>query len=435
MEKILILFLSLSLTIAQLLPFCILPASLFIKIVRLEENMEENIEENTEEDESDMYYEEETNKNTLNLTPNYTIELDGYGTISFNSSYFSLNESLSTSNKKILRYKDNKSKIIISTVTNLSDRMDIPGYITQEIAGVDTVTNDKYMWKDWMIIKSKNQINSMNVYVAYKLSKSSKHAMWLRIDVAPETDGKLDKKCDEQFIEDLIYKMLETAKVYYIGGTVFDTPTGGYYGDKYEEETTSGNTSDWESNDEDNKVHQNTQGFIDSDISSNWDSLEVIIDNKSLKIPMTVQELIDKGFVIDDKYVEGIDYKVRAGIDLKVTVTNKSNAYIDITVVNDSNSESKPIKDCRISSMVIDTSKFKYTADMGSDYIILPGGITTEIYTDNLIKTYGTPTKNQSVQEDKKLYKKLTWINGTKRVTIYCGVVAYINKIEIDSDY
>lgn len=434
MKQLVVLGLSLTLTVAQLLPFCILPTSLFLKLVNIEKNIEdygnaEGIDTSTENNVSS-----EVSKVKVTI-PNYTLELEGYGTFGFHSSYFSVVDSLTTNVKKTIRYKDNKSKITVSYITGLSSDIDIPGYITREVAGVDTVTNDKYrldvFGKEWMIVPSKNQVDGMNVYVCYLLSKSSTHAIWMRIDVDPSVDNDVELN----FKDDILFRMLESVNVYYIGDTVFDTPTGGYYADKEDSgDGTSGDTEGWESNDDDNNVYQPTQGFVNADISKNWDSLEVIIKGKKLKVPCTVTELNNLGFVIDDSSNMGLEDVISAGASVELTATNKGNAYININVFNDSNSEDKKVKDCRISSIDIDLSNFKYIADMSQDYIILPGGITTEVYTDDIVKTYGTPTKNESIQDNGSITKKLTWQLGSKRVTIYSGVVAYITRIEIDSN-
>lgn len=434
MKKLVVLGLSLSITVAQLLPFCILPMSLGLKLANIESSEIDYSSGDTNKKPtiSEVITPDQYGPTTI---PNSTLEIEGYSTFGYHTGHFTLVDSLSTNIKKVLRYKDNKTKLTVSYITGLNAGMDIPGYITKSVAGVDTVTNDKYEWEIfgdyWMVVPSKNQVDGMNVYVLYRVSKDYTHAIWMRLDIAPE----LDENTEAKFKEDILFRMLESVRIYYIGDTVFDTPTGGYYADKDNvSDKPSGDTSGWESNDEDNQVYQPTQGFINADISNNWDSLEVIINKKKLKVPMTVTELVNQGFVIDDSSSMKIEDPITAGASVELMATNKSNAYIQITVVNDSNSSDNKVKDCRISKMTIDLSNFKYIADMGSDYIVLPGGITTEVYTDSIINTYGTPSKNESIQDGSGLIKKLTWVSGSKRITIYSGVVAYISRIEIDSN-
>ena len=72
-----------------------------------------------------------------------TLDLDGYCTIDIPLSHFTVNESNSTSTYKQIDYNDNKTRLFMSYITDMDTTADIPGYIAKEVAGVDTVTNDK----------------------------------------------------------------------------------------------------------------------------------------------------------------------------------------------------------------------------------------------------------------------------------------------------
>ena len=116
----------------------------------------------------------------------------------------------------------------MSYVTRMAIGSDIPGYIANDLAKVDTYTNDKveeeYNGVQWMKITADKQIDDCNVYIYYTLNKDATSAFWMKVKVKPEAD-------DEVF-NTIIEKMLISYNMYAPNGDfIFSTPNTGYYAD------------------------------------------------------------------------------------------------------------------------------------------------------------------------------------------------------------
>jgi len=412
------------LAIAPLTPFLIIPTSVEMKMLEIEEQRKEDENENTAGEAQKPVTDSQV-ENKYIPKPNFNLDIEGYGTFGFNTRYFSTIDELCSNTYKVLKYNDQKSRFYFGFVTGLTSDLDVPGYITIETAGVDTVTNAKYNLQvgdnNWMVVPAKNQINGQNVYVYYLLSKDGTHAIWFRADISPESDN--------EELQNILYYMLDSVNVYYIGKTIFDTPNTGYYeGKDFDNNNYGENQGQYEENDEDNNVYKPSMGFTDAEISDNWDSFEVLINNVKVVIPCSMQQLIDSGFVLDDSTGVDAETEIMPNTVYEFAMNNGGSAVIRVTVNNESNSESKMIKDCKISKLVIDFSEFKYAADLPTEYVVLPGGVIKNIYTNDLLSTYGTPAIQETVGDRTKKY---IWKSGNKSLVIQCGVVAYIDRIEL----
>ena len=289
-----------------------------------------------------------TAKNFLDL------DLEGYGTIRMPQSHFSLNTTTSNNVEKNMLYKDNKSKIKISYITNISEGTDIPGYITREVAGVDTVTNDKEEVvigdRTWMKVHSENKEENNDVYVWYSLSKGNDTAVWLRVSVHEDSN-------DAEF-DSILQQMLATFQIYYVNGTVFETPETGYYLGKDFNNGTEGDSTEYGANDKANSVFQSRGGYVpDANISPDWQDMQIILDGVRFQLPCQIKTFEDAGYTISSyKYDES--YLVGIGATVEIDMINENGTVVTVEVLNNSKTEQSMVSACPVVSLTIDKEKF-----------------------------------------------------------------------------
>lgn len=294
---------------------------------------------------------------------NNTLDLDGYCTIMIPSAYYEIIKDQSTFTRKVVRYIDNKSKLTMSYITNITRDTDVPGYIVRELAGVDTVTNDKYETTygekqlTWMVVPAEDEIDGKVVTVYYTVSTDGKTAFWLKSEVVPESNDE-----EYQLVLDTI---LGSYNMYYSGESVFDTPNTGYYAENHVDgDGTIGDTSDYKANTQDHNVYQADTGFVkDADISYSWKDLQIIVDGHKLQLPNKTQDFYDAGFKLNDKEVKSGDINVFPGGDVTFAMQNRNGTIVKVTVLNDSNVSSKTIDECNVVKLSIDTSDFLTITD------------------------------------------------------------------------
>lgn len=300
------------------------------------------------------------------ITLNNTLDLDGYCTIMIPSEYWTLNQEDSTFTKKITKYKDKKSKIIMSYLVNISDDADIPGYITRESAGLDIVTNSKhdveYKSGTWTVIPAEEVIDGCYCTVYYITSKDESTAFWMRVNRHEDTDA-------EEF-EEVITAIIDSYNMYYIGGTVFDTPTGGYYAEHgADDQGIVSDTTDYKKNTQENNVWDSDQQGFDftADISLRWDSMEIIVDDHKLTLPCTLKDMEEADFKPNDPNVKYDTYFIDAGKSKDILFSNSKGTIVTMTFLNDSNKDLKDISECAAVKIDIDTSSFVAVANKDVD--------------------------------------------------------------------
>jgi hypothetical protein len=287
------------------------------------------------------------------------------------SAYFELVKEQSTFTKKIVRYTDNKSKLTMSYLTNISRDADVPGYIVKEAAGVDTTTNLKYEQeigdKTWMVVPAEDEIDGKIVTVYYILSSDRYTAFWLKSEVVPDSN-------DEEY-QAVVEKILSSYIMYYSGESVFDVPTTGYYAENpVESDGTISDTTEYKANDEDNNVYKTTVGFDeDADISYDWRDLEIIIDGQRLSLPCTMQDFYNAGFKLNDKKITSGEISIFPGASTTFEVINGKGTIVSLYALNDSNVSAKTIDECNIVRLSMDTSSFISITESNTDSVIYNG--------------------------------------------------------------
>lgn len=381
-----------------------------------------------------------------------TLDMDGYCTLNVPLSHFSVNDGNCTATYKQIDYNDNKTRLYMSYITNMDTTADIPGYIAKEVAGVNTVTNDKtpiaYGSYDWVKIKADHQEDDCNIYIYYTLSKDKTSAFWIKAKVAAESD-------DEKF-NDIMTQMLNTYYLYAVSGTLFDTPTTGYYENYDNNNGTVADTSDYQANSNVNNVFQSRGGYvIGANISNDWKDLEIILDGTKFSLPSTVASFENAGFELNDLSVNITedntrDLDVYRGQTKTLTYKNSNGTAVSLTVYNDDASEIRKFNKCQVVAITIDAEKFvdvvatdssevyndetaasDMTATNAKDNfnheLILPGGITWGVYTDDLKSYYGMCTQTNYTAG----IQMLKWKSGNKQMIIRTNTVHDIRYVQL----
>lgn len=282
-----------------------------------------------------------------------TLDFEGYCTIEIPESHFKERDS-STSTQYELEYKDNKSRLTMSYVTNIGSDADIPGYITREVAGVNTTTNNKVEETygnniKWMKVPAEEKVDGCNVYVYYTLNENKSAAFWCRAKVAPDSDG-------EEFF-DVLRQIFDTYQLYGSTGSLFETPKTGLY--EGSEETTKGDTSNYKANTLANQVFSTRGGYIPSaDISADWSDLEIILDGTKFQLPCTLDDFYKANFEVNDKKVTANNMTVEAGKTLDVQLQNDNGTVVIATLYNSSLKMSQSADDCKIMRILVDSDRF-----------------------------------------------------------------------------
>jgi len=406
---------------------------------------------------------EEAKKNNK-VTLNNTLDLDGYCNIKIPSEYFDvLDESSFT--RKVLRYKDKKTKVIMSYVTGIEEGTDIPGYIVREAADLDIVTNSKYNEEletgTWTIVPSEKPIDNNYPTVYYLLSEDETSAFWVRTNVYEESLG-------EEF-DGIIREILNSIITYYGHGTVFNTPETGYYQDgEVDGAETIANTEEYNENTDENTVFDTgNYGYdLSAEIGLKWSDLEILVDGTKIKVPCTLQDMNEAGFKINDSKVISEDgtYPIGPSGNDKIDFI-KDGVTITSTFKNESNTDMMDIAECTITKIEINTTTFitkseeevdaaeeyieqsleedidadterlperlKVFDSVGGHNVVLPGKIMINIYVQDLLDQYGDP--NQTIRQ--KNMNVFTWDDkdAGKQLVIGCGLVKNIQYISMSS--
>lgn len=396
--------------------------------------------------------EAETEEYSAKASNFITLDMDGYCTLNVPLSHFSVNDGNCTATYKQIDYNDNKTRLYMSYITNMDTTADIPGYIAKEVAGVNTVTNDKtpiaYGSYDWVKIKADHQEDDCNIYIYYTLSKDKTSAFWIKAKVAAESD-------DEKF-NDIMTQMLNTYYLYAVSGTLFDTPTTGYYENYDNNNGTVADTSDYQANSNVNNVFQSRGGYvIGANISNDWKDLEIILDGTKFSLPSTVASFENAGFELNDLSVNITedntrDLDVYRGQTKTLTYKNSNGTVVNLTVYNDDASEVRKFNECQVVAITIDADKFvdvvatdssevyndetaasDMTAINAKDNfnheLILPGGITWGVYTDDLKSYYGMCTQTNYTTG----IQMLKWKSGNKQMIIRTNTVHDIRYVQL----
>lgn len=375
------------------------------------------------------------------------LDLEGYCTISVPMSHFTLDAATSNTNKKLI-YKDNKTRVTMSYVTNMSSDTDFAGYISRVEAGVDTLTNNQteevYNNITWTKIVADPQEDWCTTYVWYTLNDSKTSALWVRADVQT---GK-----DDDIFFDVMAQMFNTYHLYVTDGTLFKTPTTGIYKHREKDDTVA-NTSEYKANNEDNNtVFKSHGGYVlGAKISDNWDSMEIILDGTKFQLPCSFSTFEKAGFEINDKGIEDkSDLLIPSKDSLAVQIQNKHGTVIKVICANDSAVKAKSATKCQVQGLVLDYSQFvnvktnpldetynKKTAksDMASknakdgfDHeLVLPSGITWGVYIDDLKNCYG----NCLSEGFDSSITQHTWKSGNKQLIIRTGAINQIKYIKM----
>lgn len=438
MKTVISWLLALCLTVPNLSPFSTLMLHFSNSSDKKEttaENGESNEEGNEELTPTPELTEEAENKSAI--TNSIELDIEGYCTLKIPQSYLKILDSESTSTKKTLQYKDNITKLTMSYITNIDNGTDIPGYVTNELAKVDTTTNKKTEETygnniTWVKIPSDNMEDGCNVYVWYTVSKSSEtgkqSVFWVK--------AKVNTAIDNSEFQGVVKNIFDSYSMYAVSqGSIFDTPDSGYYKDKDTNDNKAENTSEYKANTGENTVFQKETGIIETkDISKDWEDLEMLVDNKKISVPCSVDKLYNAGFEVYDSIfaIEDEDYhNLSPQTMIDISFVNSNGTVIEATFMNESATEVKKILECNIFAISIDYNNNinQENGNKSSEHnLVLPGGVTWKVYKDALIELYGSSYNVYDYDYNKE---SLTWTSREKEIQIVIGKIHTISYVKI----
>ena len=456
--KIAIAILSLCLTFSQLAPFAVLSTSLAMKTAdyRAQASAQDTEDINFEIGSQDRFegvpvigedggtppveYDENGNPITPEETTpvenvhvnNYTLELSGYATFGVNTKDFQIESELSDDSHITMTYLgDRRSKVEVGYVTGIYNETDIYGYMANNIAGLNTLTNDKFeislddgsaSGMTWICVPSQEPIDGLDASVFFMLSPDKDSAIWFRTDVYPATDN-------EDFM-DIIETSLKSVNVYYIGGTVFNTPTEGFYEEATVDDNTAQNQDEFQENNEDHSVFHTDEGFVKSDLPENWDSFTMQLGQSVVSLPCRESAILDQGFVIDPSMSLEPTSEIQQDTLIEFKMF-KDDLIISVQCKNNDRFNTKALQDCDVVDIVVDKADLKYISSMPEDFLILPGGLIQTVYKDDIIRVYGEPASAESMQVNGGFVRRLTYESGNKQLIIDVGMVSGISRVEL----
>lgn len=453
MEKIISFLLAFFLAIPQLQPMSLYINKLNNESKQTNTETNETLEETTEPEIDQIT--NENDENPYKIKMNTNLDVEGYGTLTIPSSHFSVVPELSESTRRVLKYKDQKSRLTISYVTNLSSDMDIPGYICKEIAEVDTTTNSKvvddYGDNEFITVTADKIIDDKQIKVYYSTDKNLETALWMKLEISNDADtAELDA---------VMSKIMESFIRYYVSNTVFETPTTGIYENMPNDENKGKDTKDYKANSEDDPVHDTKNvGFTKAKIAKDWRKMQVIIDDTKFTLPCSLKTFLNNDFFLNDERAFEKDddgNQVQAKFVLinneetTVNILNSKGTVLSVDVINESGSGEKDITDCTVIRAIMDSRKFitpaeayaiKNNGESGYDedgggtgavhQIILARGVNYEIYVEDLLDTYGGSYSYTPLVGGNNQYE---WKDGQNSMTIETGPVRDIVSVTLST--
>lgn len=444
MKKLISILLTFSLLTPNLSPF----STLLIHFSNKSSNTDIDVEIDENEEETQLGLDDKpekqvtpTNENNYNIKDNLELDIEGYCTIKIPQSHLKVVGAESTDTQKTLIYKDNISRLTMSYITNIASDIDIPGYITNEVAKVTTTTNNKTneLYGNnitWVKIPSDNKEDGNNVYVWYTVHKSAgskkQSVFWVKAKVNPDSDN------DE--FKEVLKNVLDTYKVYAASqGTVFQTPDSGYYKENDVQDNKADNTSSYKANSGENTVFQKETGIIENkNISKSWKDLEMIVDGAKVSVPCSVNKLYEAGFKVHDilfkedetleEGEENYNIKLEPQCMIDINFVNSDGTVIVATFMNESATDIKNILDCNVFAIAVDYNSTMNQADSKNHELVLPGGVTWSTYRDALVNLYGSNYTVEDSYDDSDL---LVWKSQEKGMKIKIGKIKTISYAKI----
>lgn len=293
-------------------------------------------------------------------TGNTTVDLEGYCTLEYPSSHFSESARNSTATSKYLLYKDNKSRIQTGFVTDLLEDTDVMGYIVQQIAGVGTSTNDHsqidYSGKTFTVVNATEPQEGRLVKVYY--CQKGQSAFWATAEVVPESSG------DEW--QGAVDAVMNSVNIYYLtGGSVFQTPSVGYYENYEDDNDSSGKQQDaYRSQSIYETVFKGRGGYIEgADIPTSWDCMQLILDGQKIYVPdVSYDYLTNIGYELYNskalKKTNDGQYYIAPGVQQSFDMINSNGTVVTLTLINTNVDTIATLNECAITKFVIDRSAF-----------------------------------------------------------------------------
>jgi len=318
-------------------------------------------------------------------------ELDEYGFVELPSSHLTLNKDKSSNKEKVYDYLDGLSYLKIYYKINLTD--DELNSLGRKVCGL--VEEPEYT--DYVV--GKYQVKELTTSTQYD---GFNRKIWCRIKGKSVMvfDFYTAPGLDTSPINELMQDVLNTINVYYVSGTVFETPSTGYYA--------SNDFLDNKDKEEDKQVittkpveYENEEGYVGGQysgtvvtnlVTNDWRDLVLYLDGDKLWVPSRVDDFTNLGYKIKD--ASAIGDLVKPGYDSTIVLYKDNGVTIRLKAKNNTDSSLR-VGALEVTTLTIDSDDFGYYSSK-SVYsnenlpeLILVGGITWDIEAENLTEIIG----------------------------------------------
>lgn len=416
MKSVLIFFIVLCALFSPLLPFLPIPIILYNNLdTNVSESKPEENNQNNNDVEIDITSEAEEEENKLIIPDCFisededtgigsiaypivdtTINLGTYASVNIPGDYIIIDEAASVDFVKIAKMSYCDEVVKIGVVTHNSE--DGEGFtkyakVISKVSGVEISEPElEYEYNSEIgLIQAKAEYTLDNKYhtIYCIMSEEDNLAVWL------DTERSTEENYSEYLTKNVLYTV-----------TFGDVPK----------------QSDSETSEEDEKP----TGFVDTNAENDLSSTEIVVGNSVVNVGMNFGRLIDSGYQLYNSTVN-LDTVIEKNQRLNVTVKNNEHAVLFLEIYNRYDT-SVALRDCIISSIMMDFSKFEKLQTMTGDYVILPGGVTRNVYTEDVFNEFGEPEKID-INEDETI--TCTWNFSDRTVKLTLGSISYIKIIEI----
>jgi len=436
--KALVVIAGVCLTVAQLAPFAIVPIALEVQSSKYKSQLTSTSD--IVPDDNLGYYDTLNNGKTpidglgngLDNVPNYgtntILYFDGYGSIEYNKDYFVCSGLDPNNTKRVLGFEDNATRLEMNYITHLNEKTDINGYIMQEVAGIDSVTNNNTSIiageNTWVCITAEKpeEITDNVQKVYYLLTPAGDSAFWIKASISA--------LCDTAKFEALMINMLATADVYYNSSVQVALPDSGYYADnKIEDPNRADGQESFKENDEDNNVHDSGEVTVDTGLSNDKFSMQLQLDGKIMSLYNekgqlnTLQDILNSGYslILDSPESEVVQL-ARLTVSIQSNSGKTGTNSIKLDLKNTYGDRVARLSECSVIGITVIPTNFA-GSQLPDDFFVIPGGFTKKSLRRSIIDAYGTPnSEDQSlIGEDGSAQYSHRWVDGSKNVEVITG--------------
>jgi hypothetical protein len=159
---------------------------------------------------------------------------------------------------------------------------------------------------------------------------------------------------------------------------------------------------------------------------------EYAIETGTRRGEKTAAELSNDREAEEDEYLAEIQKELQTMRDTKEAQEASAKQQAESQATSESNSSSTSDSNENNSSKSTSSASTNDTTKYKSHTVILPGGVTWDIYTADLLDYYGTPHENVETNYGSNL--RLTWTKTGKYLQVIIGKISQVQVVEISCE-